>query len=187
LKNLRKNDEQSFDDPFFQSPSSEQIAEDRLVRKAQLTDGVVQLGRLFSQLSLLLCSTDCNDDKLADFRCGLKKIIKTDSMTFHLTKPGIGFTSVMMMSILIHIARFMKVGLLFIYFIKKKREKLFFSLFQRVFILPIKLFCKILTRERRVFYFFIDKQMRLGNKIAINIYPFLIASDSLFIHWFPYP
>ena len=111
LKDLRKNNDQLFDDPSFQSPSDEQIAKDRLIRKIQVTDGVIQLGRLFSQLFLLLCSTDFNDDKLANFRCGLKKTIKTDSMTFHLTKSGIGFTSVMMLSILTHIARFLKVGL----------------------------------------------------------------------------
>ena len=111
LKDLRKNNDQLFDDPSFQSPSDEQIAKDRLIRKIQVTDGVIQLGRLFSQLFLLLCSTDFNDAKLANFRCGLKKTIKTDSMTFHLTKSGIGFTSVMMLSILTHIARFLKVGL----------------------------------------------------------------------------
>ena len=72
-KDLRKNNDQLFDDPSFQSPSDEQIAKDRLIRKIQVTDGVIQLGRLFSQLSLLLCSTDFNDDKLANFRCGLKK------------------------------------------------------------------------------------------------------------------
>ena len=57
LKELRVNADQNIGDPSFASPSSEQIAEDRLVRKSQTTDGVSLLGRLLSQLSLFLCYT----------------------------------------------------------------------------------------------------------------------------------
>ena len=70
---LRRVDDQSHDNPAFLDPTDETIAKDRLIRKTQVTDGIMILGRLFSHLSLLLCSSDCNIEKLSAFKQGMKK------------------------------------------------------------------------------------------------------------------
>ena len=110
-KELRKVDDQQYDDPAFSDPSDEVIAKDRLLRKTQVTDGIKILGRLFSHLSLFLCSSDCNVEKLTAFKQGLKKLILNCSMSFHQMKGGITFTPIAMLNILIHTVRFMRVSL----------------------------------------------------------------------------
>ena len=109
-KDLRKVEDQPYDDPEMLDPTSVMIANDRLLRKTQVTDGIKILGRLFSHLSLFLCSSDCNVEKLTAFKQGLKKLILSCSMSFHQMKGGITFTPVAMLNILIHTVRFMRVS-----------------------------------------------------------------------------
>ena len=111
---LRRVDDQSHENPSFLEPSEEVIAKDRLLRKTQVTDGIKILGRLFAHLSLLLCSSDCNSEKLSAFKQGMKKLLLSCSMTFNQMKSDISFTPIAMLSILIHTVRFMRVSKLFI-------------------------------------------------------------------------
>ena len=109
-KDLRKVEDQPYDDPAMLDPTDVMIANDRLLRKTQVTDGIKILVRLFSHLSLFLCSSDCNVEKLTAFKQGRKKLILSCSMSFHQMKGGITFTPVAMLNILIHTVRFMRVS-----------------------------------------------------------------------------
>ena len=110
-KDLRLVKDQQFNDPLFIQPSDETIAKDRLLRKMQVTDGLKVLTRLFSQLSILLCSGDCEPEKLATFKGGLKTVLAMNaSMNFHSTKSDISFTPIAMLNITIHLVRFMRVS-----------------------------------------------------------------------------
>ena len=111
---LRRDECKKFDDPSFANPSSEMIKNDRLLRKLQTTDGVMFLGRFFSQLSFLLSSSDCNIEKLDVFKNGLEKLMPDINMDVLATKPELRFTPIAMLNIMIQITRFMRVS--YIYF-----------------------------------------------------------------------
>ena len=86
------------------------IKNDRLLRKLQTTDGVMFLGRFFSQLSFLLSSSDCNIEKLDIFKSGLEKLMPDINMDVLATKPELRFTPIAMLNIMVQITRFMRVS-----------------------------------------------------------------------------